>query len=137
MSITNTRPRDHLRVLLLLLFIFLNKLEVVEGGKFAEGRPRARSWALRQPAQDQVKRARKKWRMSGNCSTICGAGSSSLGSKGTGSTICCTVRRCTRSCGPDKEGILSGRAPPGSSSMLKRSGWGVGGGGGGSRIVAV
>ena len=51
-----------------------------------------------------------------NCPTICGAGSSRVGKEGTGSTICCTVRRCARCCGPDRVAILSGRVPPGSSS---------------------
>ena len=37
-----------------------------------------------------------------NCPTICGAGSSRVG-KGTGSTICCTVRRCAHSCGLTSE----------------------------------
>ena len=44
-----------------------------------------------------------------NCPTICGAGSSRV-SKGTGSTICCTVRRCARSCGLTSES-RSGREP--------------------------
>ena len=71
--------------------------------------------------------ARKNWSTSGSCSTICGAGSSRVG-KGAMSTICCMVRRCTRSCGPDTANSRSGRDPPGSSSWrLKSSGWGVGG----------
>ena len=70
-------------------------------------------------------RSKSKKRMtSGRCSTICGTGSSRRGTRGTASTICCTVRRRSRSCGPDRVAILSGRAPPGSSSKrLKSSGW--------------
>ena len=71
---------------------------------------------------------------SGSCSTICSTGSSRRGIRGTASTICCTVRRRSRSCGQDRVAILSGRDPPGSSSKrLKSSGWGVGA----SQIVAV
>ena len=72
------------------------------------------------------KSASKKCMTSGSCSTICGAGSSRIGNEGNASTICCTVRRRTRSCGPDRVAILSSRFPPGSSSRLKSSGWGVG-----------
>ena len=80
-------------------------------------------------------RARKKWRMSGNCSTMRRTQDHRESeAKGQESTIWCTVRHCTRSCGRDKEGILSRRAPPGSSSRLKSSGWVCvcGGGGGGT-----
>ena len=38
-------------------------------------------------------------RMSTNCSTICGANTWSNGTTSTGSTICSTVRCCTRACG--------------------------------------
>ena len=48
----------------------------------------------------------------------------SSGTTDTESTICSTMRRWTRSCGLTSK-ILSGRAPPGSSSRLKSSGWGV------------
>ena len=44
-------------------------------------------------------------------STICGTGASSSGTSGTGSTIYSTVRRCTRSCGPDTSSRRSGREP--------------------------
>ena len=68
--------------------------------------------------------ARRKWRISGNCTTICGAGSSRVGNEG----FCCPVRRYARSCGPDTAGSRSGRPPPRSSSNdnSKSSGWGVG-----------
>ena len=63
--------------------------------------------------------ARKKRSTAGSCSTICGAGSSRIG-KGAMSTICCTVRRCTRSCGPDTANSRSGRDPAaGTSSTLR------------------
>ena len=45
-------------------------------------------------------------------STICDTGASRTGTPRTGSTICSTVRRRTRSCGPDTSSRRSGREPP-------------------------
>ena len=75
-------------------------------------------------------------RTSTSWSTIYGTGSSKVG-KEAKSTICCTVRRCTRACGPDTADSWSGRTPPGSSSKLKSSGWCVCGGGGGGADLCV
>ena len=61
----------------------------------------------------------------------CGTGASricTIGAKRTKSTICSTVCRWTRSCGPGGSARLAGRLPPGSSSnKLKSTGWGGGG----------
>ena len=53
-------------------------------------------------------RARKN---SSTVSTICGTGSSRRGTRGTASTTCCTVRRCTRACGPRGTPRQGGREP--------------------------
>ena len=56
----------------------------------------------------------KKRRMSGNCSTICGTGASRIctrGAKQTKSTVCSTVCRWTRACGPGGS-ARAGRPPP-------------------------
>ena len=65
-------------------------------------------------------------------STICGSEVCRRGTTGTQSTICSTVRRKTRSCGPDTADSRSGRDPAASTSSTSRekysvpAAWGVG-----------
>ena len=60
----------------------------------------------------------KNWSTFGSCSSVCGTGASRVG-KGAKSTICCTVRRCTQSCGltPARR---SGRDPAAGTSSTSR-----------------
>ena len=71
--------------------------------------------------RQQTETWRRYWRTSGNCSTISGTGTSSIGTRTNASIICSTVCRCVRSCGPGGSARLAGRHPAVSSSYNSKN----------------